>query len=161
MADTILETEPKDLPDDALILDVRTTSEHSDLALNRPHWHIPLDEIKPAEFVKNYHIGNKKLYLLCQRGNRSRYMAEKFYEAGFKNAVNIKGGILKAKEQGLPLVRHYHWRLKKRKSLIFGILLLISIIGGLFISQTFFIITLAIAFILILQSIIGKSSIKE
>ncbi len=156
----ILEIEPKDLPDDALILDVRTTEEHSDLALNQAHWHIPMNEIKPAEFIKNYHIGNKKLYLLCQRGNRSLYMAERFYEAGFKNVVNIKGGILRAKEQGLSLISHPHWHLKKKTDLIAGLLLLIGIIGGIFVSQTFFLIVILIAFLLILQSIIGKNIFK-
>jgi rhodanese-related sulfurtransferase len=163
MQEEIIQTiEPNKLEDDALILDVRTNQEHNELSLNRPHWHIPMDELNTKNFIKHYHITEKKcLNILCRSGHRAQKVAEKFKQEGVDNIKVISGGILRAKEQGLSILEHPTWSLRRKLEFTAGALIFIGTLLSLFISKTFYLIPLAIGFILILKSISGKTFLEN
>ena len=154
--------EPKNLNTDDLILDVRTNQEHNELSLNQPHWHIPMDELNVKDFIKHYHITEKTpIHILCRSGHRALKVAEKFKQEDFFNVKIIKGAVLKAKEQGLSLVEHPTWSLRRKLEFTAGALIFIGTLLSLFISKTFYLIPLAIGFILILKSISGKNFLES
>lgn len=149
--------EPRELKEDDLILDVRTNQEHNELSLNQPHWHIPADELDIKNFIKSYHLSEKTpLHLLCKSGHRSLKVAEKFKQEGFFNVKTIAGGILKAKEQGLSLLEHPSWSLRRKFEFSAGALIFIGTLLSLFVSKTFYLIPLGVGFILMTKSITGK-----
>ena len=156
----IIEIEPKDLKDDDLILDIRTNQEHSHLCLTRPHFHVPLEDIQLPKFIKDYQLDeDKTLYVICRSGNRSTYFINQLVKAGFSNAVNVKGGILRAKEQGLCVTEHksFYGNIKSQTNFFVGALLFVSTLLFLYVSTAFLLIPLCIGFLFILQSITGKN----
>ena len=156
----IVEIEPKDLKDNDLLLDIRTNQEHSHLCLTRPHFHVPLEDIQLPQFIKDYQLNDDKtLYVICRSGGRSKYFINKLNEAGFTNAVNVKGGILNAQEQGLSVTKHssFEWNSKSQTNFFVGALLFLSTLLFLYVSTAFLLIPLCIGFLLILQSITGKN----
>jgi rhodanese-related sulfurtransferase len=48
---------------------------------------------------------NKALFFYCYSGGRSRKAALFFYDKGFRNLYNLKGGITLWKKEKLPVVR--------------------------------------------------------
>ena len=86
-----------DIPDDAVILDVREDYEwvagHADGALHIPMDQLParLDELDPDEDV----------YVICRTGNRSGQMGPLLDTHGF-DSVNVLGGTVAWVRAGLP-----------------------------------------------------------
>ena len=98
------EIAPEELKKDALILDVRTPEEHQAVSLERNHRLVPLNKLDAAGFVRENKLdGSTPLYILCRSGKRALVAAEKFKQAGFKNVIVIKGGIIAAEKAGLPV----------------------------------------------------------
>ena len=163
MPDKNIQTiEPNKLDDDALILDIRTNQEHNEISLNRPHWHIPMDELDIKNFIKHYHITEKKcLNILCRSGSRALKVANQFEKEGIDNVKIIAGGILRAKEHGLSVFEHQTWSLRRKLEFSAGALIFIGTILSLFISKTFYLIPLIIGFLLIFKSISGKCLIDK
>ncbi|MBO7243821.1 MAG: rhodanese-like domain-containing protein [Alphaproteobacteria bacterium] len=160
--ESIQTIEPKNLTDDDLILDVRTNQEHNEQSLNRPHWHIPMDELNIKDFIKNYHLSEKTpLHILCRSGHRATRVAEKFKKEGFFNVKTIEGGILKAKEQGIRLIEHPSWSLRRKLEFTSGVLIFIGTLLSLFISKTFYLVPLTIGFLLMVKSIVGKCFLEN
>ncbi|MBI1215284.1 MAG: DUF2892 domain-containing protein [Alphaproteobacteria bacterium] len=84
-----------------VILDVRTPGEHSDAHLARPHAHVPLGELDPADFMLRRGLDRETpVYMLCKAGTRARAAAEKFAAAGFPNVHVIEGGIIACDDCG-------------------------------------------------------------
>jgi len=89
---------------DFVILDVRTPEEffegHIDRAVN-------LDVQSPA-FAKGLRALNRnRSYLVyCRTGNRSRRAILAMEELGFRSIFHMTEGIVKWKQQNLPLARH-------------------------------------------------------
>ncbi len=83
----------KDLPEDAIILDVRNGSEHSDIALKRKHYFVELPSFDAKDFVRQYSLQGEKIYVLCQSGVRATKAAQKLEDFGYKNVAIIKGGM--------------------------------------------------------------------
>lgn len=83
----------KDLPEDAVILDVRNGSEHSDVALRRKHFLVELPKFDAKDFVRHYSLRGEKIYVLCQSGVRATKAAQKLEDFGYKNVAIIKGGM--------------------------------------------------------------------
>ena len=84
----------KDLPANAVVIDVRTDVEHKEKCLSLAHHHIPLDKLDPKKFVEENKIGSdKQIYMLCKLGGRAKQAAEKFAAAGYDNVSVIEGGI--------------------------------------------------------------------
>lgn len=154
--------EPNELNKNALILDVRSNQEHADLFLNRPHWHIPAEEIIPQKFIKNYHLSETTpLYILSKSDYKAFKIAEKFIENDFENIFVVQGGILKAKEQHLEITEHKTWPLKRKINFVEGALIFIGTLLSLFLATSFYLIPLTIGFLLMLQSITGKCLIEN
>lgn len=82
-----------DVPDNAVIVDVRNGSEHSDMALKRKHYFVELPRFDAAAFIKNHGLTGETVYVLCQSGKRASAAARKLEEAGYKNVAIIKGGM--------------------------------------------------------------------
>ncbi len=78
----------------ATILDVRTAMEHDEKRLGADHAHVPLDELKPSEFMAQQGLDkNATINLLCRSGKRAAQAAQKFIAEGFPNVRVIEGGI--------------------------------------------------------------------
>jgi rhodanese-related sulfurtransferase len=80
-------------------IDVRTNEEyaagHADRARN-----IPLDQLAAKLDVLEK---NEPVYLICRTDNRSSQAAKILVDAGFKQAIVIKGGTEAWKAGGLPM----------------------------------------------------------
>lgn len=86
---------------DALVIDVRTPTEHQEKHLSRPHDHIPLDQLNPKEFMLKRGLDkDSSVYILCRSGKRAQMAAEKFIAAGYQNAKVIEGGIIACENSG-------------------------------------------------------------
>lgn len=158
----IKSVEPNKLDENALILDIRSNQEHADLFLNRPHWHIPAEELNIKKFIKNYHLTEKTpLHILCRSGQKAFKTAEKFIENDFENVSVIQGGILKAKEQNLEITEHKTWSLRRKLNFLAGTLIFTGTLLSLFVATSFYLIPLTVGFLLILQSITGKCIIEK
>ena len=83
----------KDVPEDAIIVDVRNGNEHSDIALKRKHYFVELPRFDAAEFIKAHGLKEEPVCVLCQSGKRASVAAQKLEEAGYKNVAIIKGGM--------------------------------------------------------------------
>lgn len=87
---------------DAVILDVRTPEEfkegHIENAIN-------VDIYDDDDFEKKISTldRNKTYFVYCKAGVRSSRAVEKMKSQGFKNLVNLEGGIDAWKEEGLPI----------------------------------------------------------
>ena len=82
-----------ELPDDALILDVRNGSEHAEIALKRKHFFVELPRFDAADFIRRYGLKGERIYVLCKSGVRASKAAAKLERAGYENVAIIKGGI--------------------------------------------------------------------
>lgn len=126
------EIDPQDLTSDDLILDVRRPFEHEKMSLAAPHWFVPLEQLKLAQFVKEHNLdGSKTLNILCRTGKRAAVAAEKFKRLGFKNVAVIKGGILNAQKEGLLIIRYQTLSINRQIRLTAGLIVLIGLIAGL------------------------------
>lgn len=102
----IKETSPRELPQDALILDVRTRQEHQEIALDQKHFHRPLDQLDAKLFIQEYQlVSDRPLYLLCRSGKRAKEAARMLKRAGFNNVIVIRGGLIAAEKAGLKVKR--------------------------------------------------------
>ncbi|MBO4643865.1 MAG: rhodanese-like domain-containing protein [Alphaproteobacteria bacterium] len=98
------EISPAELKQGDLILDVRTAAEHDAASLAQEHWLVPLNQLDAAQFIREHKLdGTKPLYILCRSGKRAKTAAEKFKQAGFKNVVVIRGGIIAAQKEGIAV----------------------------------------------------------
>ena len=82
-----------ELPEDALILDVRNGVEHTEIALRRRHYFVELPNFDAADFIKRYGLNGERVYVLCKSGVRASKAAAKLERAGYGNVAVIKGGI--------------------------------------------------------------------
>ncbi len=82
-----------DVPDNAVIVDVRNGNEHSDMALKRKHYFIELPRFDAEEFIRTHGLTGETVYVLCQSGKRASVAARKLEDAGYKNVAIIKGGM--------------------------------------------------------------------
>lgn len=78
----------------ATLIDVRETDEYT--ADHVPGAILyPLSTLNPEEVVKlikKHDLKEKKFYLICRSGKRSKDAAERFQKAGAANPVNVTGG---------------------------------------------------------------------
>ncbi len=84
---SLLKSTPK-----AVIIDVRMKHEYNG---GKIHNAFNIDVMQPNFKDKLKHLDREKHYFLyCQSGKRSARACRKMAELGFKNIVNLKGGIL-------------------------------------------------------------------
>lgn len=82
-----------EIPADAVILDVRNGSEHTEIALRRKHYFVELPQFDAKSFIKDYGLNGEKICVLCKSGFRASKAARMLEEAGYPNIAIIKGGI--------------------------------------------------------------------
>jgi len=94
-------------PNASIILDVRTGMEHAEKRLTFGHAHMPLDELKPADFMMRHGLDKDSgVYILCRSGKRAAQAAEKFVAEGYRNIHVIEGGIIACEECGQKVEGH-------------------------------------------------------
>ncbi len=78
----------------AIIIDVRTPSEHNARSLSCPHILKPLHELDCDSFCNEHNLlPESELYFLCHKGGRAAQAAAQFKAKGFQNCHVIDGGI--------------------------------------------------------------------
>ena len=82
-----------EIPADAVILDVRNGSEHTEVALRRKHYFVELPQFDAKSFIKDYGLSGEKVCVLCKSGFRASKAARMLEEAGYPNVAIIKGEI--------------------------------------------------------------------
>ena len=140
--ENIKQIDPKNLPDDAIILDVRGGCEHSEASLYKAHYLVELPKLNPASFLKEYRIKNETLYILCKSGKRAIEAANKFVKSGYKNVVVIEGGIDKAEKQGCAINKQGHISLERQVRIAAGSIVALGILLGIFVSSYWLILPL-------------------
>ncbi|MCF0055311.1 rhodanese-like domain-containing protein [Dyadobacter sp. CY356] len=81
------------------LLDVRRPAEYEEGHIKGStlaNWEDKADFEKHAEHLDK----NKPVYVYCRSGKRSSAAADYLSEKGFKNVVNLEGGILEWKQDG-------------------------------------------------------------
>ncbi|MCS6852412.1 MAG: rhodanese-like domain-containing protein [Gemmataceae bacterium] len=116
------------------LIDVRTPAEfqevHCPFARN-----VPLSELDPRAFLgAQGPCGDRPLYVMCRSGGRGRQACEKLMAAGFRNVVNVEGGILAWEQSGLPVVRGRKvMSLERQVRIAAGLLILLGCALGYFV----------------------------
>lgn len=94
-------------PNEGIILDIRTSMEHGEKRLSFGHAHIPLDELKPTDFMMRHGLDkDSSVYILCRSGKRAAQAAEKFIAKGYRNVHVVEGGIVACEEHGHEVEGH-------------------------------------------------------
>lgn len=94
-------------PNQGIILDVRTKMEHAEKHIDFGHAHVPLDELKPSDFMMRHGFDKDgEVYILCRSGKRAAQAAEKFAAEGYKNVKVIEGGIIACEDCGHDIKGH-------------------------------------------------------
>lgn len=94
-------------PNASIILDVRTKMEHAEKRLTFSHAHIPLDELKPTDFMMRHGLDKDSgVYILCRSGKRATQAADKFVAEGYRNIHVIEGGIIACEDCGQKVEGH-------------------------------------------------------
>jgi rhodanese-related sulfurtransferase len=90
--------------DAGIILDVRTAMEHNEKRLAAPHAHIPLDQLKPDDFMMRHGLDkDSAVYIVCRSGKRAAQAADKFSASGYHNIHIVDGGLIACEDQGLAV----------------------------------------------------------
>ncbi len=94
-------------PNQGVILDVRTYMEHAEKHIGFGHAHVPLDELKPSDFMMRHGLDkDSDVYILCRSGKRAAQAAEKFVVEGYRNVKVIEGGIIACEDCGHDIKGH-------------------------------------------------------
>jgi rhodanese-related sulfurtransferase len=94
-------------PNRGVILDVRTAMEHAEKHIGFGHAHVPLDELKPVDFMMRHGLDrDAEVYILCRSGKRAAAAAEKFAAAGYSNVKVVEGGLAACEECGQAIKGH-------------------------------------------------------
>lgn len=154
--------EPKDLKKDDLILDIRSYMQHAKTALSRPHWHISAEDLNPKRFIKDYHLdGSKTLHIVCNRGRKSIEMAQEFIAAGYKNVASVAGGMMHAKESGLPMIDHPVWDMQRQIRFAAGLIVFVGTFLGWTLGDVFYLIPLLAGAGLMFSGATGKCYLEK
>ena len=89
----------------AVIIDVRTPEEHEMGFIPGTHYLIPHTAI--GEKIKELKIDPQKdtIIVYCRSGNRSTIAAKVLESKGYKNVLNLQGGIREWQARGYKLVQ--------------------------------------------------------
>jgi rhodanese-related sulfurtransferase len=79
------------------LLDVREPHERADFNIGGRH--VPLGKIQTMQYDDLEDWKDKEVIIYCRSGNRSGIAGEFMEQSGFKNAVNLKGGMLAWQEK--------------------------------------------------------------
>ncbi len=93
--------------DKAVLIDVR---EFFEFKKSRIRDAVNIPSSGNIDYVADTIDKSRPLYFYCTTGFRSKRVAEKFAEKGFRSVYNLEGGLKKWKEDGYPVEKK---RLKK------------------------------------------------
>lgn len=123
------------------VIDVRTADEYA-------RRHIPGSLLIPVDEIESRLPDisrDEKVYVICERGNRSQRACERLGDLGIGNTVTIEGGItavakaggnLSITKRGLPIMRQVQ--------LIAGSLVVLGVLLSLFVHPAFVYLSLAV-----------------
>lgn len=101
--------------DDAVLLDVRETSEVSGGVMLNDAIHIPLSTInKRVSEMDKYK--NQPVLVYCRSGNRSGSVCRTLTSRGFDKVYNLSGGIMAWEDAHLPVSSKSKGKAKTKKS---------------------------------------------
>jgi len=88
--------------DDKVVLDVRTPEEYAEGNIEGSQ---NIDFLKTDYFTSSIERldKNKTYYVICRSGGRSARASDQMRAAGFKNVVNVTGGMLAWQAANLPV----------------------------------------------------------
>jgi rhodanese-related sulfurtransferase len=117
------------------LVDVREYPEHASERINGAKL-IPLGEIEKRHHELDH---NHTIYVMCRSGNRSLQAQKKLQALGFKNVVNVAGGINAWKKAGLPVERDENavWDLERQVRFTAGLLVLTGVLLSIFVHPYF------------------------
>lgn len=94
-------------PHQGVILDVRTYMEYAEKHIGFGHAHVPLDDLKPTDFMMRLGLDrDADVYILCRNGKRATQAAEQFAAEGYRNVKVIEGGIIACEDCGHDIKGH-------------------------------------------------------
>lgn len=126
----------------ARILDVRTTTEFR--AAHIPgSYNVPLDQI--AEHAVELSRVDEPVILVCRSGARAARAEAALRMCGMTHAKIMQGGIVEWEATGLPVRRDAsRWDLERQVRFTAGLIVLLSVVGGLLIDSTLYLVAGAI-----------------
>jgi rhodanese-related sulfurtransferase len=86
-----------DAGEDIHLLDVRENHERAEYNIGGVH--IPLGQVQTMQIEDIDNWKNDEVVVYCRSGNRSGIAAQFLEQAGFKNVVNLTGGMLAWREK--------------------------------------------------------------
>ncbi len=86
------------------LIDVRSPVEFREIHA-APARNVPLDKLRPEEFVPGTSQETPLIYVICRTGSRAAKAAEKLVAAGNANVRVVEGGTMAWEQAGLPVVR--------------------------------------------------------
>lgn len=87
-----------------ILIDVRSEAEYQREHVPGAHL-LPLTEVSRQKVQALLPGGNGQVYVLCERGSRSRLAVEKLEHEGFAGAILVEGGTTAWIRAGLPVQR--------------------------------------------------------
>jgi rhodanese-related sulfurtransferase len=139
--------------DEALLVDVRTPEEFSDLHA-APALNIPLDQLDEAEIDSL--VQGKKLCIICQNGTRGLQAVRTLERFGFR-PENVVGGTAAWQAAGLPVVAGHKAITNEARARVFvGVLTVAASIAATTTSPTFIVIPLIVGTVLTFTGLFPK-----
>jgi len=82
---------------------------------------------------------SKPIYVMCRTGRRSAEAQQKLYALGFRNVINVAGGIEAWKREKLPFERDERapWSIERQVRFTAGVLVLIGVLLSVFVHPYF------------------------
>lgn len=139
-----------------ILIDVREPLEYTEEHLAKAQL-FPLSHFKPETLPDP---SGKNLLFYCHLGRRSAIAALKWGEHSSEPEVyTLKGGIAAWKDAGLPTVTDSMAasKIERQTYVLSGLLILIGLCMGFYISEWFIVIPAVIGLLLILSGIMGHS----
>ena len=111
------------------LVDVRTPAEY---ASERPD--VPHLRNHPNEFIEQLELPkDKDIYLICRSGRRSAMAQQYLREHGYRNPINVMGGLLAWTDAGLPVTKtRGMFPVMRQVHLVAGLMALTGALGALF-----------------------------
>ncbi len=120
----------------ALLLDVRTAAEFSEIHIPGSRL-LPLHELDAAKAAALPPNGGT-CYVICRSGNRARQAAQKLCEAGHQDVVVLEGGVTAWDEAGLPVNRGKKAiSIERQVRIAAGLLVVAGVVLGHFVNPLF------------------------
>lgn len=121
--------------ENCLLIDVREYPEYAASRIAQAHL-IPLGEL---EAKANELDKQTPVYLICRSGRRASQAQDKLLSLGFRDAHNVKGGMMAWQAAGLPIEisQNAPWSLERQVRFVAGSLVLLGTLLSIFVYSAF------------------------